>query len=150
MSTTLPRNAWADRGSELSQVVAPDRSDMLPSTGSVGNSDARIPPVLTIAARATGVAFSGVKGVSEKTRVRDSFVSRERGERNAGSLHSSASAKALEYSLRRWEALTRFVDDGQLPVDNNWIENKIRPIAIGRNNWLFAGSLRAASGRQRS
>jgi transposase len=40
-------------------------------------------------------------------------------------------------------ALTRFVDDGQLPVDNNWIENQIRPIAIGRANWLFAGSLRA-------
>lgn len=56
---------------------------------------------------------------------------------------SSATAKALDYSLRRWVALTRFVDDGQLPVDNNWIENQIRPIAIGRNNWLFAGSLRA-------
>lgn len=55
----------------------------------------------------------------------------------------SATAKALEYSLRRWEALTRFVDDGQSPVDNNWIENQIRPIAIGRNNWLFADSLRA-------
>ena len=55
----------------------------------------------------------------------------------------SATAKALDYSLRRWEALTRFVDDGQLPIDNNWIENQIRPIAIGRNNWLFAGSLRA-------
>lgn len=55
----------------------------------------------------------------------------------------SASAKALDYSLRRWVALTRFVDDGQLPVDNNWIENQIRPIAIGRINWLFAGSLRA-------
>ena len=45
----------------------------------------------------------------------------------------SATAKALDYSLRRWDALTRFVDDGQLPVDNNWIENQIRPIAIGRN-----------------
>ena len=55
----------------------------------------------------------------------------------------SATAKALDYSLRRWVALTRFVDDGQLPVDNNWIENQIRPIAIGRNNWLFVGSLRA-------
>ena len=55
----------------------------------------------------------------------------------------SATAKALDYSLRRWVALTRFVDDGQLPVDNNWIENQIRPIALGRNNWLFAGSLRA-------
>ena len=55
----------------------------------------------------------------------------------------SASAKALDYSLRRWEALTRFPGDGQLPLDNNWIENQILPIAIGRNNWLFAGSLRA-------
>ena len=55
----------------------------------------------------------------------------------------SGTAKALDYSLRRWEALTRFLSDGQLPVDNNHIENQIRPIAIGRNNWLFAGSLRA-------
>ena len=54
----------------------------------------------------------------------------------------SATAKAIDYSLRRWKALTRFLGDGQLPVDNNWIENQIRPIAIGRNNWLFAGSLR--------
>ncbi len=55
----------------------------------------------------------------------------------------SATAKALDYSLRRWGALTRFVGNGQLPIDNNHIENQIRPIAIGRNNWLFAGSLRA-------
>ena len=55
----------------------------------------------------------------------------------------SATAKALDYSLKRWAALIRFAGDGQLPVDNNWIENQIRPIAIGRNNWLFAGSLRA-------
>ena len=55
----------------------------------------------------------------------------------------SATAKALDYSLRRWGALTRFIGDGRLPVDNNHIENQIRPIAIGRNNWLFAGSLRA-------
>ena len=56
---------------------------------------------------------------------------------------NSATAKALDYSLKRWVALTRFVDDAQLPVDNNWIENQIRPVAVGRNNWLFAGSLRA-------
>ncbi len=56
---------------------------------------------------------------------------------------NTATAKALDYSLKRWTALTRFVDDPNLPVDNNWIENQIRPIAIGRNNWLFAGSLRA-------
>jgi transposase len=33
--------------------------------------------------------------------------------------------------------------DGALPIDNNWLENRIRPIALGRSNWLFAGSLRA-------
>jgi transposase len=46
----------------------------------------------------------------------------------------SATARALDYSLKRWTALTRFLEDGQLPIDNNWIENQIRPIAIGRNN----------------
>jgi transposase len=51
-------------------------------------------------------------------------------------------ARALDYSLKRWAALTRYIDDGQLPIDNNWVENQIRPIALGRSNWLFAGSLR--------
>lgn len=55
----------------------------------------------------------------------------------------SATARALDYTLKRWQALTRYIDDGQYPIDNNWIENQIRPIAIGRSNWLFAGSLRA-------
>ena len=55
----------------------------------------------------------------------------------------SATAKAIDYSLKRWDALTRFLEDGDLPIDNNWVENRIRPIALGRQNWLFAGSLRA-------
>ena len=55
----------------------------------------------------------------------------------------SATARAIDYSLKRWQALTRYIDDGDLPADNNWVENQIRPIAIGRSNWLFAGSLRA-------
>jgi transposase len=55
----------------------------------------------------------------------------------------SATIKAIDYSLNRWAALTRYIDDGSLPADNNWVENQIRPIAIGRSNWLFAGSLRA-------
>jgi transposase len=55
----------------------------------------------------------------------------------------TAIAKAINYSLGRWDALTRFIDDGALPIDNNWVENRIRPIALGRANWLFAGSLRA-------
>ena len=55
----------------------------------------------------------------------------------------SATARAIDYSLGRWVALTRYLDDGRLAADNNRVENLIRPIAIGRNNWLFAGSLRA-------
>ncbi|QEA38071.1 IS66 family transposase [Pistricoccus aurantiacus] len=54
-----------------------------------------------------------------------------------------ATAKALDYSLKRWAALTRYLDDGGLPIDNNRVENLIRPWALGRSNWLFAGSLRS-------
>jgi transposase len=42
----------------------------------------------------------------------------------------SATAKAIDYSLGRWAALVRFIDDGRLPADNNWVENQIRPIAM--------------------
>ncbi|MEY3201720.1 MAG: hypothetical protein RIR70_1270 [Pseudomonadota bacterium] len=55
----------------------------------------------------------------------------------------SAIARAMDYSLKRWAALVRYLDDGRVPIDNNWIENQIRPIALGRKNWLFAGSQRA-------
>ena len=55
----------------------------------------------------------------------------------------SATEKAINYSLGRWVPLTRYLDDGELPIDNNWLENRIRPIALGRSNWLFAGSDRA-------
>lgn len=55
----------------------------------------------------------------------------------------SATAKAIDYRLNRWTALTRYLGDGELPADTHWIENRIRPIALGRANWLFAGSLRA-------
>jgi len=48
--------------------------------------------------------------------------------------------KAIDYTRRRWPALVRYADDGRLPIDNNPIENAIRPIAVGRKNWLFAGS----------
>ena len=56
---------------------------------------------------------------------------------------SSAIAKAINYSLKRWDALSRYLDDGNLPICNNWVENQMRPWALGRKNWLFAGSLRS-------
>jgi hypothetical protein len=57
--------------------------------------------------------------------------------------NGSATAKALDYSLKRWIALTRYLEDGAIPIDNNPVENQIRPWALGRSNWLFAGSLRS-------
>lgn len=55
----------------------------------------------------------------------------------------SATAKAMDYSLNRWTALTRFLSDPALPIDNNFDEQQIRPWATGRKNWLFAGTLLA-------
>jgi transposase len=55
----------------------------------------------------------------------------------------SGTAKAIDHALKRWPALIRYADSGTLPIDNNPVENAIRPIAIGKKNWLFAGSERA-------
>ena len=49
-------------------------------------------------------------------------------------------AIGIRYALARWSALTRYVDDGRLEIDNNAAERSLRGIAIGRKNWLFAGS----------
>jgi transposase len=49
-------------------------------------------------------------------------------------------SKAIAYCLTRWVALTRFLDDGRLCMSNNAAEREIRPIAVGRHNWTFAGS----------
>ena len=46
--------------------------------------------------------------------------------------------------MKRWKELTRFTTDGRLEIDNNKIENQIRPIALGRKNYLFAGSHESA------
>ena len=59
---------------------------------------------------------------------------------SAKALGNSGLAGAVRYTLKRWGALARVLDDGHHPIDNNPIENAIRPIAIGRKNWLFAGS----------
>ncbi len=57
---------------------------------------------------------------------------------------SSAIGKAISYSLPRWEKLMIYATDGKLEIDNNLVENSIRPIAIGRKNYLFAGSHQSA------
>lgn len=56
----------------------------------------------------------------------------------------SAIGKALGYSIERWERLSRYTETGMLNIDNNPVENSIRPVALGRKNYLFAGSHEAA------
>ena len=53
---------------------------------------------------------------------------------------NSDTGKAIDYSLKRWTALTRFLDDGRLCMTNNAAERELRAIAVGRRNWTFAGS----------
>ena len=60
-----------------------------------------------------------------------------------GIANGGASAKAIDYTLKRWPALSRYAETGHLPIDNNPVENCIRPIALGKKNWLFTGSERA-------
>jgi transposase len=56
----------------------------------------------------------------------------------------SAIGKAISYTLNQWPRLIRYVEDGRFQIDNNLIENSIRPVALGRKNYLFAGSHDAA------
>lgn len=53
--------------------------------------------------------------------------------------------RAVKYALNQWDALIRYVEDGRLQIDNNRVENAIRPFAVGRKNWLFADSVEGAN-----
>jgi hypothetical protein len=59
-------------------------------------------------------------------------------------LPKSPLGDAVRYLTNQWTALQRFVEDGRLSIDNNPAENQLRGIAVGRKNWLFAGSLEGA------
>ena len=52
----------------------------------------------------------------------------------------SETGKVIDYSLKRWPALSRFLDDGRLCMSNNAAERELRAVAVGRRNWTFAGS----------
>jgi transposase len=64
-------------------------------------------------------------------------------EQRAQLARADVTAKAIDYTLRRWQALTVHLQDARIPVDNNAVENAIRPLALGRKNWLFVGSQQA-------
>ena len=55
-------------------------------------------------------------------------------------LPKSVIGKAATYTLNQWDALNRYVNDGDLSIDNNAAERAMKPVAIGRKNWLFVGS----------
>ena len=55
-------------------------------------------------------------------------------------LPKSPIGKAITYALQRWKGLCAYAKDGQLEIDNNLVENRIRPVALGRKNYLFAAS----------
>ncbi len=59
-------------------------------------------------------------------------------------LPKSLTGEAIAYSLGRWEKLMLYTSDGKLEIDNNLVENVIRPVALGRKNYLFAGNHDAA------
>lgn len=59
-------------------------------------------------------------------------------------LPKSTIGEAISYTLGLWNRLTRYVDNGEVEIDNNLIENSIRPVALGRKNYMFAGSHEAA------
>jgi transposase len=61
-------------------------------------------------------------------------------ERRAKLSGKSETARAIDYSLKRWEVFTRFLDDGRLCMSNNAAERELRTVAVGRKNWTFAGS----------
>ena len=57
--------------------------------------------------------------------------------------------KALAYLLEHWEGLTRYLDDGRLEIDNNRVENAIRPFVTGRKGWLFSATVEGAAASAR-
>ena len=59
-------------------------------------------------------------------------------------LPKSPLGDAIGYALRQWDALCRYTDDGSLEIDNNGAENALRPVCLGRKNWLHIGSEAAA------
>jgi transposase len=90
-----------------------------------------------------------INGLSPEVRVR---VRQERSRPLVSELHTwlreqrakvsrhNDTGKAIDYILKRWQAFTRFLDDGHLCLSNNAAERELRAVAVGRKNWTFAGS----------
>jgi len=102
---------------------------------------ARIDALFAIEREINGLAPQQRVGVRTE-RSRPLVVSLEAWlrEQRAKVSKNSETGKAIDYSLKRWAALTRFLGDGRLCMSNNAAERELRAIAVGRRNWTFAGS----------
>jgi transposase len=88
-----------------------------------------------LAADALRLAVRQAKALPELTRLRE-WLEQQR----AAVLPKSRFGQAVQYALNHWEALLLYTQHGFLAIDNNAAERALRPIAVGRNNWLFVGS----------
>ena len=68
------------------------------------------------------------------------WLESQQAERGGSVLPKSPMGQAIQYALNQWDALCIYTTDGLLNIDNNASENALRRVAIGRKNWLFAGS----------
>ncbi len=101
----------------------------------------RIDAIFDVEREINGLA-AGLRRDARQQRVRPLVLALEswmRVERGKLSRHADV-AKAMDYMLKRWDAFTRFLDDGRICLTNNAAERALRGIAIGRKAWLFAGS----------
>ena len=96
---------------------------------------------------ATLATTRGTDPITERARLRRAQaplildeIRRRRDLLLTGPVTQSALAEGAAYLRNHWAALTRFLDDGRIPLDNNAAERQQRPIAIGRKNWLFVAS----------
>jgi hypothetical protein len=112
----------------------------------------RLPPIAAEALARIGALFEIERTIADQSAERRRAVrqslAREKLDELAAwldeQLHrlsgKSELAGAIRYARSRWDALTRYIDDGRLGLSNNAAENAIRPVTLSRKNWLFAGS----------
>lgn len=117
-----------------------------------GRKPAVISPLALEAVRRIDALFEIERGINGETPERRRAVRQERSvplvadlrvwmrEQRAKLSRRNDVAKAMDYMLKRWDAFTRFLDDGRICLSNNAAERALRGIALGRKSWLFCGS----------
>ena len=84
-------------------------------------------------------ALRGERVPEVLARLRGRLEELEPGKATSPVLLKSPLGMAIRYTLGQWDALVRYLEDGRFEIDNNLVENAIRPTAVGKKNWLFIG-----------